>query len=226
MRMASRRRRCRGDSGVSALEFAIVVPILLLLVIGIMEFAFVIRDQLSVAAAARTGVRTASTEASAGPGTCPGLPVICVPTSVPALAQDAVDAIQQSGSAMPQEYVDYVLVYSANAKGFPQGISGDEVRSTMPSTAECATMGECVVFTWDRAARRFKYTSGTWDSSTIYACAPTSANPAGPDSVGVYMSATHPFLSRLFGATLTIASRSVLVFEPLPINQCAVGKHQ
>ena len=85
------------------MEFAIVVPVLFLLVIGMLEFAFVMRDYLAVSSSTRVGARIAATGANAGQGTCPGLPIICVPGNVPALAQDAADAIQQAGTAMPQD---------------------------------------------------------------------------------------------------------------------------
>jgi len=220
MRLAPRRRRGRGDSGVTAVEFAIVIPVLLVLVIGMLEFAFVMRDYLSVGSATRTGVRVASTGAGAGPGTCPGLPIVCVPASVPALAQNAADAIQQAGSAMPQDYVDYIMVYEANANGYPAGTANDTTRLTMPSQTECASIGDCVTFRWAKSIDRYVYVSGTWDSSTIYACAPQSPSDPGPDSVGVYMHATHPYLSRLFGATLTITNRAIMQFEPLAQKVC------
>jgi Flp pilus assembly protein TadG len=70
------RRRGRGDGGATAVEFAIVVPVLFLLVIGMLEFAFVMRDYLAVSSSTRVGARIAATGANAGQGTCPGLPII------------------------------------------------------------------------------------------------------------------------------------------------------
>ncbi len=219
MRVAGRRRRRRGDSGATAVEFAIVVPVLLLLVIGMLEFAFVMRDYLSVSSATRTGARIASTGAGAGPGTCPGAPVTCVTSAVPALAQDAVDAIQQSGSAMPQNYVDYVLVYKSNDKGYP----GSAGNTTMPSYAQCGVGAytNCVGFRWAKSAGRFVYAGqGSWNSQSIYACAPSTVTDPGPDSVGVYMHATHPYLSGMFGTTLGISNRAIMQFEPLAQKVC------
>lgn len=218
------RRRGRRDRGATAVEFSIVVPVLLLLIIGMLEFAFVMRDYLSVSSATRTGVRVASTGASAGPGTCPGPPIVCVPAGVPKLAQAAADAIQQAGLGMPQEYIDYILVYDSNDKGFP----GSAGNTTMPSMTQCGVSPyeNCVAFRWAPTISRFVYVGGSWDSTTIYACPPSAGNPDGPDAVGVFMRATHPYLSRLFGATMTITNRAVMQFEPLPVNQCAPGKHQ
>jgi Flp pilus assembly protein TadG len=52
---AGRRRR-----GSTLLEFAMVVPVLLLLLLGIIEFGWFFKNQLTVANATREGARTAS----------------------------------------------------------------------------------------------------------------------------------------------------------------------
>lgn len=50
----------RNDRGVAALEFALVLPILVLLLLGIMEFGMIFGDQLALTHAAREGARLAS----------------------------------------------------------------------------------------------------------------------------------------------------------------------
>jgi len=47
----------RGDKGIAIVEFAIVLPLLLLLVFGIMEFGFIIFDKAVVTNASREGAR-------------------------------------------------------------------------------------------------------------------------------------------------------------------------
>lgn len=54
------RRGRRDDTGASALEFALVVPVLLLIVMGIIEFGFMFQAQLALTHAAREGARQAS----------------------------------------------------------------------------------------------------------------------------------------------------------------------
>ena len=51
------RRRGEGDRGVTALEFALIVPLLLLLVFGIVEFGRAYQARLTVTHAAREAVR-------------------------------------------------------------------------------------------------------------------------------------------------------------------------
>ncbi len=49
--------RDRSDRGAAAVEFALIVPVLLLLLLGIVEFGRAYHAQLSVSAAAREAVR-------------------------------------------------------------------------------------------------------------------------------------------------------------------------
>lgn len=52
----------RDDRGASALEFAIVVPVLLILLFGMLEYGFVFQAQLAVTHAAREGARMAAVD--------------------------------------------------------------------------------------------------------------------------------------------------------------------
>jgi Flp pilus assembly protein TadG len=52
--------RGKGRRGAAMVEFAIVVPLLLFLVLGIMEFGMIMRDYIMLAQGAREGARTAA----------------------------------------------------------------------------------------------------------------------------------------------------------------------
>lgn len=54
------RRRRKGDRGAAAVEFALVLPILLAVVFGIIDFGFAINRWAMVNNAAREGIREAS----------------------------------------------------------------------------------------------------------------------------------------------------------------------
>jgi Flp pilus assembly protein TadG len=56
------RRLRKNERGAAMLEFAIVVPFLLLLILGIIEFGWVFNGWLTVTAAAREGARVAVLE--------------------------------------------------------------------------------------------------------------------------------------------------------------------
>lgn len=53
------RRLIKKDEGVSAVEFAIIMPILLLLVIGIIEFGWLLNGYITLLGGAREGARQA-----------------------------------------------------------------------------------------------------------------------------------------------------------------------
>ena len=168
MRKALVRKRARGERGAVALEAALTFPILLLILLGIIELTFLMRDHAVVVSDTRLGARIASTGANAGPGVCPtgvGAPP-CVPANVPALAQLAADSIQRAGSAMPVDQIEYLLVYKANPHGYP----GADSNTTMPTS--CAGYSNCVMFKWRPTEDKFRYHSGSWISSTINACFP------------------------------------------------------
>ena len=216
MRKALIRKRARGERGAVALEAALTFPILLLILLGIIEFTFLMRDHAVVVSDTRLGARIASTGAHAGPGVCPtgeGAPP-CVPADVPALAQLAADSIQRAGSAMPVDQIEYLLVYKANANGYPGGDS----TNTMPTS--CAGIASCVMFKWRDTENKFRYNSGSWISSTISACFPGNL-----DRVGVALVAKHKNFTGLFGSYLTLEDHAVMNFEPLPVQSCKSGAH-
>lgn len=198
-----------------------MTPILVLLVFGMIELSLVLRDYSVVTSDTRTGARVASTGAGAGPSTCetgPEAPV-CSPNTVPALAQVAADAIQRSGSAMPVDYIDYIIVYEANEYGYPGSLTG-----MPPATNPCGGASKCVLYRWRTTANAFRYVSGTWPSAQISACFPgTPSNPL--HRVGVGMQATHPMVTGLFGSTFVLRDHTVMNFEPLPAATCKSGSH-
>jgi len=214
------RRRARGERGAVALEAALTFPILLIILLGIIEFTFLMRDHAVVVSDTRLAARIASTGANAGIGTCETGPTAppCVPANVPKLAQQAADSIQRAGSAMPVDQIQYLLVYKANAQGYP----GTDGNTTMPSS--CSGYASCVKFVWRPNQNAFRYNSGSWDPKTISACFPgTGSNQL--DRVGIDLVAKHRNFTGMFGTYLTLEDHAVMNFEPLPTQFCASGAH-
>jgi hypothetical protein len=217
-----RPRRRRGERGAVAVEAALVTPVILILVFGIIEFSFALRDYVAVSSAVRVGARIGSANAGAGPGDCPSAgpdlpsPPVCTPATAPKFAQQAADAIQRAGSAMPKDQIDYIYVFKANDKGYP----GADGVTTMPaSPAACAAVGNCVVYRWRAATDKFRYDTGTWTSSQVDACVTTG------HAIGVYLKTTHKFMTGFFGQTIVLADHAVMKFEPLGTATCAPGRH-
>ena len=58
--------RKRDEQGAAALEFALILPILILIVLGIVEFGFAFNTQIALTQAAREGVRVEALETGDG----------------------------------------------------------------------------------------------------------------------------------------------------------------
>jgi hypothetical protein len=211
MERSIRKRNRRREGGAVAVETALVMPLILAVLFGIVEVSLLIRDHVAITSAVRVGSRIASASADAGPGICETgeLAPPCTSTSSPALAQAAADAIQRAGSAMPKDTIDHILVYKANAEGFPGG------NTTMPSS--CDGIPSCVRFVWRDDLNAFRYSGGSWDSTSINACVNES------DTLGVHMQATHEGVTGIFGGSIGLGDRSVMKFEPLPEDSCKPG---
>jgi hypothetical protein len=213
LRAVLARRRRNGDRGAAAVEFAIIAPVLFLMVMGIVELALLMRDHVALTSLVRTGGRTASANVIAGPaGLSEGGDCVapCSPSNAPMLAQLAANAIQRAGSALPAGSINELWIYKANASGYPGAATN---KSWICST-------ECVKYKWVDSKKQFRYSTGTWLSSSINACANNN-----PDAVGVYMKATHSFLSGIFGSSVTLEDHSVFVVEPMSTLTCAKNQH-
>ena len=199
------------DRGVAAVEFAIMLPVLMLFVVGRLEFGFVMRDWLTVSGAVRDGARAATNGAANGcyqasGGSC----------QIPVLAQTAADAVEKAVIGMPKSAVKSIWVYKANASGFP----GSATTQAAADAAGCTAALNCVAFKWYEAtttpatAAHFGYLSGGWNSSNINACLPN------PEQIGVILRTEHPYMTRMFGATIALNDRAFMRFQPLPVASC------
>jgi Flp pilus assembly protein TadG len=96
-------RRIHAEDGAAAVEFALVLPVLILLVFGIVEFGLVFNRWLSVTHAAREGVRTYSLTGDAAEGAAAG----------EASAPDLLGEIACAGSApsITQVQMECTTVY-------------------------------------------------------------------------------------------------------------------
>lgn len=218
-----RTRRPASERGAVAVEAALVIPILMLLVFGIIEMSLLLRDSLAVTSSVRAGGRVASAMAGAGPAgesASGGCVAPCSPESTPMLAQMAANAVQTSGTALPPDAVEELWVYKANDQGFPG-----------PTGSRAWTCSEnCVRFIWvpdpdpdrdsDSDSGQFRYRDGTWASASINACVNSS-----PDAVGIYLRARHGFITGLFGDGVEFEDSAVFTFEPLSALTCAPNAH-
>jgi Flp pilus assembly protein TadG len=194
MEEPERSRAGNKDRGSAMVEAALIMPVLLLMTFGVIEWSLVMRDVAAVSSAARTGVRVASIP--------PG------PTST-SITQPVAEAIQTAGSVMPKDNLEYILVYQANSDGFPL----PEGNAAMT----CAAAGKtCVKHSWSDSRDAFTKTEGEWDPALINTCVGDSK----AQSVGVYVQARHSMITNFFGNSRVIRDSAVLRFEPRPKAIC------
>jgi Flp pilus assembly protein TadG len=99
-----------GRRGSAAVEFALVLPLVLIVVLGLVQVGLLIRDQLLVGAAARAGARAAALQAD--PSAVNAAAIAAAPGLDPATL--AVDVVRAGGRGDPVtvgvRYVDELRV--------------------------------------------------------------------------------------------------------------------
>jgi Flp pilus assembly protein TadG len=189
---ARRRRGILGDRGASAVEAAIVTPVVMVLLFGIIEAGFVFKDYLAVAGAVRAGVRTAS----ANPRTA-------------TFAQAAANKVAQTGGAMNFSDVQQLWVYKVDL----------DLTSNKPiGFTDFSNCTVCVKFSWDSGTKAFVPITGgpTWASTTQSACSLSIGGPL--DRIGVYLKLKHDPFTGLVLQTIYISEASILSLEPIPVS--------
>lgn len=203
-------RRMRANSGASRergqslVEFAVILPALMILLLGLLEFGFVFAHHQGLEYATREGARTASALADGQNGQN-GLPVNVACTKIDDQVIAAVQrVITGKGSLVLLDNVTRIRIYR-----YDDTTGGPEVgfiNVWSPSLS-----GNDVV---DNVALKFKQTSGNWDACTRF-------NGLVPDAVGVDVSYTYHLTTALgsllkwAGAnTLPMTDATVMVLNP------------
>ena len=191
-------QRRSNERGASAVEAAIVTPMVFALFFGIVEMGFLFKDYLAVAGAVRAGVRIASAH-----------------PRVSTFAQDAADGVALTGGAMNFSDIQQLWVYKVSTtatsdKPFERSDFND-----------CSV---CVQFRWDAPTKKFVTTPNSahpvlkdnWPANTQNAC--SARGPGGPpDRIGVYLQFKHDAFTNFVFKTVTISEASVMMLEPIPV---------
>jgi hypothetical protein len=196
------RLRRRDERGQGLVEFSILVPAFLLILMGMLEFGFLFDHTLTIQYASREGARVGAALAAGGPST----PCATVDQYVVA----AVNRILKSpGSRVDVSQVPSITIYKADS-------SGNQVGSNRNVWTLTQNAGPIVDGT---TKLDFSADSGQQGWS---AC--SRVNGATPDSVGVRLSYTYNFITplgnvlRFFGGTgwssLTISDKTVMALNP------------
>lgn len=151
----------RSQRGAVAVEAAIIVPLVMSMLLGIIDLSVMLHSQVGLSSAARSGARVASSE-----------------PRTPGFADHAASAALRSGLGVAWSQVEEVWVYRANAAGFPG--TGTAFPVQCPD--------RCVRYRVSSAGAPIAI-QGTWASDSIDACVGT-ADDVGVRIVGRHRSVT------------------------------------
>jgi len=189
------RRRPEGQAAQALVEFAIVLPVFLLVLLAIVEFGFAFSHHMTMQYATREGART-------GAGLAHGsIAFDChdVDDQVIAAVQRVLTA---SGSQLDLTNVGEIRIYKANGDGEESG----------PANVWTLGKGPKV----DGAHLLFKHSSGNWD-----ACTRNNAGFGLTDSIGVSLVYDYRYITPLGSMAgmvgtpvLAMSDRTVMALNP------------
>ena len=181
--------------GQALVEFALVIPVFLLILLGIAEFGFAFAHHITMEYATREGARM-------GAGLANGSATFdCkdVDDQVVAAVQRVLTA---SGSQLDISQVGEIRIYKADANGQEAGLANVWKPGNGPKV--------------DGAHLLFKYSSGNWDP-----CTRSNAGLGLTDSIGVSLVYDYRYLTPLGSLTgligtpvLSMADRTVMALNP------------
>lgn len=192
-------RRRAGERGAVAVEAALLIPVLVIIALGMIETALLLRDYVTSTNLARAGARVASAEPRYG--------TVAGHLNGPSFAQDAADSMERSASTLPRSAIDYIYIYRADSSGQPV--------SACPGS-------DCLYYKWEDlpAPGRFAFKGGTWNPADINACLADK----DAQSVGVRVQVDHPWVVKFFPGTGTkVSAQTVMKFEPLLADHTFAG---
>jgi hypothetical protein len=204
-RVLRARRAGRDERGSVLVEAAIIVPLLIMLTFGAIEYGIAFRDSAEVASSTRAGARIASTLTLAADACAPGVPECTA--FAPNIAASVEESLKDLTSATPT----MLVIYKADENGNPPGITTNPL-----GWAGCH---DCFVYDWDASAKKWinEHSSNPWsqDERLLDVCHGTLL-----PTVGVYVVAKQQAITRLFGPSRTFHHKTAMRLEPPAPEQC------
>ena len=133
-------KRMKSERGAAAVEFALVLPLLLLLLLGIVEFGRVYNAQMQLTAAARDGARvmTINSNSAAAAAEARAAVIASAPALAPAIAADQIDIAVSPGNTdvcSPGAVATVTVAYPLN---FLSGLFGATITLTGKGVMQCS----------------------------------------------------------------------------------------
>ena len=192
-------RRARGERGAALTEFVLLVPVLVLLMAGVLEFGMAWRDSMTVSNALRSGARVGS---NAGRERSADYDIL---KSIEAAMREIPDTAR----------VQRIVIYKADtANSAPSA-------SCMAGTPSSSSTAPCNVYTgadMARAAIDFSGTTSCGNTAPDRFLCPVSRQDQKQlfaDYPGLWMQARYNYTTNVFpGTGLTIKDRAIMRLEP------------
>jgi hypothetical protein len=186
------------ERGAALVEAAIVLPLVLLLVFGSIEFGFAFSEQGSLRGATRAGARAAAAVPKGEAATFAGA---------------ALGALDPTLDEVQSDEAIEIWLYEAVD---PDGDGNFE----RPTT--CAS--NCMRYVHD-GTTAVRAGGNDWLPGERYACVPPGAGRDGPDRVGVWVRVVHQYvtgipLSVTLSDTVTLTANTIMTLEPDPTAAC------
>lgn len=183
------------------IETVLILPFLVTLMVGILEFGIAWRDSIAVSTALRQTGRTAASQGASG-------------------SSDyyALQALNAGLAGIPSDAIRRIVVYNATTNSAPDP-------TCLSMTAPGGQTGTRACNVYDASA--FIMSSNAFSSTATGSCPADAVDrwfcpltrrviqASGSDAVGVYVEIRHDFASRIFGTGLTIRDKYIVRLEPL-----------
>ncbi|MFN8041529.1 MAG: TadE/TadG family type IV pilus assembly protein [Acidimicrobiales bacterium] len=201
---ASHPRRLADDQGAGLVEFALVAPVLILFVIGIVEYGLAYRQDQQIQTALMSAGRMIGQQSNSRWADFEGL-----------------RAIDSALGAAPRLTINKVVVYKSTAAN---GQVPSNCASITPSNnAANGLSGSCNVYSSAQvktstpsgfiAGTNNSCASGSWDTNWC----PRNRDPEN-DKVGVYIDVTYAPITRILPNNFTMKRYTVYVVEPSAVG--------
>lgn len=195
-------RRRRSDRAAALVEAAIILPVLMIFLLGIIEFGLVYATAATATGASRSGARLAA--ASFGPGKA----------NLQSAANDVASAVSGDLQALTSAVPIGMVVYKVDSTRSDGGPSGGFPASSDTMSGGCTS--NCYRYTWSTATKKMVPASSPgWTMTNADICFAASTA-----SVGVWVLVRHSYLTQLIGKYNYVSGKTIMRLEPVPGDQC------
>ena len=174
-RWRARHRGCPTDRGAAAVEFAIVLVVLLLIIFGIIDFGRLLFAVQGMKAASREGARTAAVQAQWGVSTKLASPANSSASSASAASGSIVKAVSDAGQAAASlaGASSFTVTSSVNLPSSPAGFAPCSATTATPpgaGTGNPVTVTATTSFSWFTPVGIFSSGIQSVSASTTMRC--------------------------------------------------------